>query len=111
VRNDVPMGGLPPPIPGGYAAILRAALPPVHGRGEPIDGADVPTQGAKEMRWTNNVRPSTARSARAQDEEIFFVPSRIYLILTLSKDALWMCSALFDRMQFLHPLLAGKAGT
>jgi hypothetical protein len=63
------------------------------------------------MGWTNNMRPSTARFASAQDEEIFFVPSRIYLILSLSKDALWTCRALFDRMQFLHPRFAGKAGT
>jgi hypothetical protein len=32
------------------------------------------------------VRPSTARFARAQDEEIFVVPQKIYLILSLSKD-------------------------
>jgi hypothetical protein len=37
------------------------------------------------------LRPSTARYARAQDEEIFFVPQRIHLILSLSKDALRMC--------------------
>jgi hypothetical protein len=30
--------------------------------------------------------------------QIFFVPQRIHLILSLSKDAPWICSGLFDRM-------------
>ena len=47
---------------------------------------------------------------QAQDEETFFVPSRIYLILSLSKDARRICSGPFDRMQFPHTLFRGQGG-
>jgi hypothetical protein len=46
------------------------------------------------------LRPSTARCARAQDEETFFVPQRIHLILSLSKDAPWIFSGLLAPFRF-----------
>src|SRR5207248_9637880 len=33
-------------------------------------------------RWIDVVRPSTARCARAQDEEVLLIPSKTYLILS-----------------------------
>jgi hypothetical protein len=53
------------------------------------------TYACRRQYWIDMLRPSTARFARAQDEERFFMPSTVFLILSsaalksrrVSKDA------------------------
>src|SRR5205085_9197107 len=61
-------------------------------------------------RWIDVVRPSTARCARAQDEEVLLMPSKTYLILSsaeakpgrVSKDADRWCSRSVESVSTFH---------